>query len=886
MSKPREGGWPLVGRAKSLAAATALLETEGAAGVVLAGSAGVGKSRLAREVLAAADRSGTTTTWAAATEATSKVPFGALMALLPEPLPPTSDRLSLFRAVARSLVERAGGRRIVVAIDDAHLLDEAGAGLVHQLAITGQARVLLTVRSGELVPDPIRALWKDGLAPRLELQPLTQPEVAELVADVLGHQVAVPTLERLWAITRGNAFFLHELILDTLEVNGFDCPDGVIVWRSPLQPGQRLDDLLHARLSHVSPEARACAQTLALGEPLSVGLLERLGPPGALRELEDSGIVCVEGHKARCEVRLAHPLYGEVLRSKLRSLAGRDLRRQLAKALAEVGGEQPGELLRLASLELDADLEPPPARALAAAVEANRSYDCVLAERLARIALQADANAAAVLALGEALNGQGRCAEADDVLAAVDAMEATDDERARVAEQRAEALHWGLGRDDAAREVLRRAEIAVCDRVSRQRLQAVRASSLTSSARYEEARALAEPLLHDPGADEAAQLHAVVAVGTALSIGGRTTDAMVLCDRMLEPALRLAHEVPSGVGWVVFQRLLASMAAGRLDEAEDLSRTAYAVAVSDRNDEVRGALAVMIGRIDLCRGRLDRAEEILREGAAMLAVNDREHYRGWCLSLLAQVMGQRGDAATAAQLMAEVAAGPPPNPVAWTDIESGQAWAAVADGALTGAQRLLLDAAAHARQAKLVVPEALLLHEALRAGAPASRVADRLGALAAGTQSPFLAAWATHAQGAADGDPATIEAAGEAFEAMGMVLLAAEAWADAAHANRTTDRHDRSARATARSQALAVVCPLARTPLLSTLGGVSPLTRREREVAGLAARSMSSRAIADMLLVSVRTVDGHLAQVYRKLGVRRREELASVLGVSPGAENR
>ncbi len=55
------------------------------------------------------------------------------------------------------------------------------------------------------------------------------------------------------------------------------------------------------------------------------------------------------------------------------------------------------------------------------------------------------------------------------------------------------------------------------------------------------------------------------------------------------------------------------------------------------------------------------------------------------------------------------------------------------------------------------------------------------------------------------------------------------------------------------------------------------LTGREREIAMLAASGLSSRDIAERLVVSVRTVDNHLQHTYRKLGVRRRDELAGVL---------
>ena len=57
-------------------------------------------------------------------------------------------------------------------IDDAHLLDEASAGLVHSMAASGSTFVLATLRSGEPQPAALTAIWKDGLAERLELDDL------------------------------------------------------------------------------------------------------------------------------------------------------------------------------------------------------------------------------------------------------------------------------------------------------------------------------------------------------------------------------------------------------------------------------------------------------------------------------------------------------------------------------------------------------------------------------------------------------------------------------------------------------------------------------------------------------------------------------------------
>ena len=60
-------------------------------------------------------------------------------------------------------------------------------------------------------------------------------------------------------------------------------------------------------------------------------------------------------------------------------------------------------------------------------------------------------------------------------------------------------------------------------------------------------------------------------------------------------------------------------------------------------------------------------------------------------------------------------------------------------------------------------------------------------------------------------------------------------------------------------------------------GPLASLTAREQEIASLAAGGMTSRAIAQRLTLSVRTVDSHLARVFAKLGVHSREDLAGVL---------
>jgi DNA-binding NarL/FixJ family response regulator len=61
------------------------------------------------------------------------------------------------------------------------------------------------------------------------------------------------------------------------------------------------------------------------------------------------------------------------------------------------------------------------------------------------------------------------------------------------------------------------------------------------------------------------------------------------------------------------------------------------------------------------------------------------------------------------------------------------------------------------------------------------------------------------------------------------------------------------------------------------LTGVDSLTASERRVAKLARDGMTNRGIAQSLFVTARTVEGHLTQVFRKLFLSAREQLADAM---------
>jgi DNA-binding CsgD family transcriptional regulator len=120
-----------------------------------------------------------------------------------------------------------------------------------------------------------------------------------------------------------------------------------------------------------------------------------------------------------------------------------------------------------------------------------------------------------------------------------------------------------------------------------------------------------------------------------------------------------------------------------------------------------------------------------------------------------------------------------------------------------------------------------------------------------------------------------------AFEAAGLVLSAAAAAAAASTGwSRRADRRRADASAV-RAKALAARTEGAQTPALVALRAPVPLTGRERDVALLAAQGLSSKAIAERLFLSIRTVDNHLQRAYTKLGVRSRDELPAALELVP-----
>jgi hypothetical protein len=129
---------------------------ENRSGALLTGAPGSGKTTSAR---AAYDELAPTferAAWITGTAADATVPFGAFERLFT--VPETGRTVQVLRAARDAL-----GSGLLLAVDDAHLLDRLSASLVYQLTVSGAARVIVTAESNQSLPEGISSLVRDRL---------------------------------------------------------------------------------------------------------------------------------------------------------------------------------------------------------------------------------------------------------------------------------------------------------------------------------------------------------------------------------------------------------------------------------------------------------------------------------------------------------------------------------------------------------------------------------------------------------------------------------------------------------------------------------------------------------------------------------------------------
>ena len=868
--------WPLVGRSRELELLADVLAAGDHFAVVLAGRAGVGKTRLASEWLAVAEARGLATARVKGGQAASGLPFGALAPLLPAAPGPSVEPADMLRRAREDIVALGRGGPLVLLVDDAHLLDDASATLVHQLVSTRSAFVIATVRTEAPAPDPVIALWKDELAERLELEPLGLCTIEALLSSVLDGPVSGATLHQFAERSAGNAMYLRELVLAGMESGDLSNQDGI--WRLSGSPAvsSRLVELIEARLGAVQDPERKVLDALALGEPLGVGCLRLLGKPVKLEELEARGLIVTGYDGRRLEARLGHPLYGEVIRARMPALRSQVVRQGLADRVHAVGARRREDALRFATWCLDAGGDMAPDLMVAAAVTARNLWDLALAERLTEAAVRAGGGMEALLLRAEVAVLQGRGQDAEEQLAALLPLATNDTQRARVTAARVEYLVSRLGRTDEAVRVAAEAESMLTDPGARDLVMAKRAFALHAGGRIPEALEALEPVMARSQGSSAA--FAWYVGGTCLVRIGRYAEALTFNEKCEELDVDCSGSPPLNPTRRQTVRCGALIGAGLLRDAEELAATAYAAGVAGGSRTVQAVFAMYLARVELVMGKVSDARHHALEARNLFREKHWINMSRTTLSQLALAHALGGSAEQAQAVLAEhKALGLPEEYLNDIELARAVAWAAVAAGDMSAAGEHLRKAAVRARRRGDFAWEAETLHDLARLGW-AQEVAPRLRALADLVEGHLSTARADHAAALVAADPEALSSVSVAFEAMGAWLVAAEASATAAVSLRRAEEPRKAVAAELRAAELARRCQGAITPALRAIQTQAILSTREIEVATLASGGLANKEIASRLSVSVRTVENHLQRVYEKLGVARRADLTQALG--------
>jgi hypothetical protein len=104
---------------------------------------------------------------------------------------------------------------------------------------------------------PVTALWKDGLAERIDLGSWGEAETEAVLAAFLGVPVARGSVRRLWEVSQGNALYLRELLIGAVDSGALTEADGIWSLRRPLTAPGRLVELVAARLAGLAPDTVA-----------------------------------------------------------------------------------------------------------------------------------------------------------------------------------------------------------------------------------------------------------------------------------------------------------------------------------------------------------------------------------------------------------------------------------------------------------------------------------------------------------------------------------------------------------------------------------------------------------------------------------------------------
>jgi DNA-binding CsgD family transcriptional regulator len=460
--------------------------------------------------------------------------------------------------------------------------------------------------------------------------------------------------------------------------------------------------------------------------------------------------------------------------------------------------------------------------------------------------------------VGTALSVGGDSAEAGQLLARAVEL-AGDDELADAALAYARHLLWIERRFGDSMTVLEEALERVPAR-DRPRLRVEQATQLAPQGALERALGLVDGVVQDPSSDEPTLLGALTWSTLIRVMLGRFDDLEPDLARAEQLAEKHGDDIPLAQDQVGANRVMMAL-------CQDVNEARTLTVEGQARCEERGG-GILIWTVcrswaEMSAGEIDAALRTTRRALDEAEAFDPFGNRAmtWCTRALALALaGRAGEARRILESLDEDSM--EPRTRVWFDRARLRTLAAESSGRIVDSDRRGVD---RAREAGLHVWAADLAFDLVRCGGRGSEALEELAAeVSADSMVPI---YARAAEAVEQGEESAILRVAEELVHRGARLPAAELVANVA-------RHlDGAAGARLATLCLALLrgCPGA-GPL--PIGEVpDPLTDRESQVARMAARGSTSREIADTLYLSVRTVDNHLARVYRKLGLSGREEL-------------
>ncbi|TPG32794.1 LuxR family transcriptional regulator [Mycobacterium hodleri] len=840
-------------------------------GAVLVGAPGVGKTVMARAAAKAFAKENprVTSRWVSATESAKLIPFGAFSHLIEFA---GADEPAILLRMAQDALRLDAAQGLTLVVDDAHHLDTLSATLVHQLALNGLARVLLTVRDGERCPDAVIALWKDGILERCDIRPFDSDESAVLLEQVLGGPVEGVSSDRMFDVSQGNPLYLRHLVEAAVNTGSLRQVEGVWQLRGEMPLTPQLSTLIDQHLSALAPDVRTVLEFLAVEEPLAVSDLAEVAGLEAVDRAETAGVVTVSDHGGSLLVHPFHPLYTERIRSGLGRLAVRRLRKLLVGQLSNDAPTDIGGRLRIAGLALDTDSPPDASDLVTLSWEAMRMGDLEFGERLARGALAQSGDLSARLPLAHSLSWQGRGRDADEVLDPVDPDTLSEWDMTAWTLPKAANRFWMLSESSDAMLYLADMRARISEPAAYHTLDALAATFAMSSGDPDHAVRVASAVLESPAALDLAVAWAAATATLSSARLGRFGDVEVLAQRGLGATHPGLLRFTIGLG-----QTLGLIMAGETRAAEDLAR--HYQSFSEFQQPGRAIGEVVLGHTLMARGTLEEAATLFRQAAAALTSTG---YSWGPLALigLAQALGQQGRSAEAAAALDRAVASHGMRSALYApDLAIARAWTLAAARDIRGAVASARDAIHAAEQSGQAAVALRAVHDAVRLG-------DVNGLAAARRMNAQIDCAAgrlciAHGQALADSDGPALEAVSAALEEAGMLAVAADAAAQAARVYQAAGHRAGELAAKGCAAALAQRCGNPATPALEKVLNPLPLTGREREVAVMVAQGMTNKAIAGQMCVSVRTVEGHVYKACMKLGLPDRSALSTMVQTSP-----